>query len=291
MRRILGEDDTGVSSMKLNFSGLRALVTGAGKGIGRGTVKALHASGAKVVAVTRTNADLVSLTKEVRHTALPWPGPQGYIRSWLGQSLTQATKQCLSQCPGIEPVCVDLGDWEATEKALRNIGPVDLLVNNAGVALVQPFIESTKEVFDRSFNVNVRSVLQVSQVVAKGMISRGVAGSIVNISSMVAYVTFPGLTTYSSTKGALTMLTKAMAMELGPHKIRVNSVNPTVVLTDMGKKVSADPNFAKKLKERHPLRKFAEVEDVVNSILFLLSDSSASTTGSSILVDAGYLAS
>lgn len=249
---------TGIGSMKLSFSGLRALVTGAGKGIGRDTVKALHASGAKVVAVTRTNADLVSLAKE---------------------------------CPGIEPVCVDLGDWEATEKALRNIGPVDLLVNNAGVALVQPFIESTKEVFDRSFNVNVRSVLQVSQVVAKGMISRGVAGSIVNISSMVAYVTFPGLTTYSSTKGALTMLTKAMAMELGPHKIRVNSVNPTVVLTDMGKKVSADPNFAKKLKERHPLRKFAEVEDVVNSILFLLSDSSASTTGSSILVDAGYLAS
>ncbi|EDM06897.1 rCG34838 [Rattus norvegicus] len=89
------------------------------------------------------------------------------------------------------------------------------------------------------------------------MINRGVAGSIVNISSMVAYVTYPGLTTYCSTKGAITMLTKAMAMELGPHKIRVNSVNPTVVLTDMGKKVSADPKFAKKLLKRHPLRKFA----------------------------------
>ncbi|XP_041501860.1 carbonyl reductase [NADPH] 2 isoform X1 [Microtus oregoni] len=255
----------GVSSMQLNFSGLRALVTGAGKGIGRDTVKALHASGAKVVAVTRTHADLVSLAKE---------------------------------CPGIEPVCVDLGDWEATEKALGSIGPVDLLVNNAAVALMQPFLEVTKEVFDRSFKVNVRSVLQVSQIVARDMINRGVPGSIVNVSSMVAYVTFPGLATYSectircgSTKGAMTMLTKAMAMELGPHKIRVNSVNPTVVLTDMGKKVSANPDFSKKLKERHPLRKFAEVEDVVNSILFLLSDSSASTSGSGILVDAGYLAS
>ncbi|XP_057632044.1 carbonyl reductase [NADPH] 2 [Chionomys nivalis] len=244
--------------MQLNFSGLRALVTGAGKGIGRDTVKALHASGAKVVAVTRTNADLVSLAKE---------------------------------CPGIEPVCVDLGDWEATEKALGGIGPVDLLVNNAAVALMQPFLEVTKEVFDRSFKVNVRSVLQVSQIVAKGMISRGVPGSIVNVSSLVAYVTYPNLTTYSSTKGAITMLTKAMAMELGPHKIRVNSVNPTVVLTDMGKKVSENPDFAKKLKERHPLRRFAEVEDVVNSILFLLSDNSASTSGSGILVDAGYLAS
>ncbi|KAM5151148.1 carbonyl reductase [NADPH] 2 [Callospermophilus lateralis] len=244
--------------MQLSFSGMRALVTGAGKGIGRDTVKALHASGARVVAVSRTNADLVSLSKE---------------------------------CPGVEPLCVDLGDWEATERALGSVGPVDLLVNNAAVALMQPFLEVTKEAFDRSFNVNLRSVFQVSQVVARGMIDRGVPGSIVNVSSMVAYVPFPSLAAYSSTKGAMTMLTKAMAMELGPYKIRVNSVNPTVVLTAMGKKVSADPEFSRKLKERHPLRKFAEVEDVVNSILFLLSDGSASTSGSSILVDAGYLAS
>lgn len=211
-----------------------------------------------MVAVTRTNSDLVSLAKE---------------------------------CPGIEPVCVDLGDWDATEKALGGIGPVDLLVNNAALVIMQPFLEVTKEAFDRSFSVNLRSVFQVSQMVARDMINRGVPGSIVNVSSMVAHVTFPNLITYSSTKGAMTMLTKAMAMELGPHKIRVNSVNPTVVLTDMGKKVSADPEFARKLKERHPLRKFAEVEDVVNSILFLLSDRSASTSGGGILVDAGYLAS
>ncbi|XP_055253878.1 carbonyl reductase [NADPH] 2 [Moschus berezovskii] len=244
--------------MQLNFSGLRALVTGAGKGIGRDTVKALHASGATVVAVSRTSADLVSLSKE---------------------------------CPGIEPVCVDLGDWEATENALGGVGPVDLLVNNAAVALLRPFLETTKEDFDRSFNVNLRSVLQVSQIVARGMINRGVPGSIVNVSSMVAHVTFPKLAVYSSTKGAMTMLTKSMAMELGPYKIRVNSVNPTVVLTAMGQKVTTDSEESQKLKERHPLRKFAEVEDVVNSILFLLSDHSASTSGSGILVDAGYLAS
>uniref|UniRef100_A0A8C4FED2 Carbonyl reductase [NADPH] 2 n=1 Tax=Catagonus wagneri TaxID=51154 RepID=A0A8C4FED2_9CETA len=244
--------------MQLNFSGLQALVTGAGKGIGRATAKALQASGARVVAVSRTNADLVSLSKE---------------------------------CPGVEPVCVDLGDWEATERALGGVGPVDLLVNNAAVALTQPFLDTSKEVFDRSFNVNLRSVFQVSQMVARGMIERGVPGSIVNVSSMVAYVTYPNLAAYSATKGAMTMLTKAMAMELGPHKIRVNSVNPTVVLTAMGQKVLRDPESTRKLKERHPMRKFAEVEDVVNSILFLLSDRSASTSGSGILVDAGYLAS
>ncbi|KAI5934036.1 L-xylulose reductase [Manis javanica] len=221
-----------------------------GPGIGRDTVKALHASGARVVAVSRTNADLVSLSKE---------------------------------CPGVEPVCVDLGDWEATERALGSVGPVDLLVNNAAVALLQPFLETTKEVFDR-WAVG-------EQIVARGMISRGAPGSIVNVSSLVAHVSFPNLAAYSSTKGAMTALTKAMALELGPHKIRVNSVNPTVVLTAMGQQVCSDPEVVRKLKERHPLRKFAEVEDVVNSILFLLSDYSASTSGSGILVDAGYLAS
>ncbi|XP_045839841.1 carbonyl reductase [NADPH] 2-like [Meles meles] len=244
--------------MQLSFSGRRALVTGAGKGIGRDTVKALHALGAAVIAVSRTNTDLVSLSE---------------------------------QCPGIETVCVDLGDWEATELALGNVGPVDLLVNNAAMLLKQPFLEVTKDVFDRTFSVNLRSVVQVSQIVARGMIQRGVPGSIVNVSSMVAHVSFPNLAVYSSTKGAMTALTKVMAAELGPYKIRVNSVNPTVVPTAMSQKVLTDPDFARKLKERHPLRKFAEMEDVVNSILFLLSDRSASTSGSGILVDAGYLAS
>ncbi|XP_029782958.1 carbonyl reductase [NADPH] 2-like [Suricata suricatta] len=254
--------------MQLNFRGLQALVTGAGKGqlptrctpagIGRDTVKALHALGARVVAVSRTDTDLDSLSKE---------------------------------CPGIETVCVDLGDWDATQRALDNVGAVDLLVNNAAVALPQPFLEVTKEVFDRSFNVNLRSVVQISQIVARGMIHRGVPGSIVHVSSMVAHVTIPNLAVYSSTKSAMTALTRVMAAELGQYKIRVNSVNPTVVLTSMGQKVLMDPEIARKLKERHPLKKFAETEDVVNSILFLLSDRSASTSGSAILVDAGYLVS
>ncbi|XP_027702197.1 carbonyl reductase [NADPH] 2-like [Vombatus ursinus] len=243
--------------MQISFSGLRALVTGAGKGIGRDTVKALRDSGAQVVAVSRTKEDLVSLSKER---------------------------------PGIEPVCVDLGDWEATERALGNIGPIDLLVNNAAVLLEQPFLEVSKEAFDRTINVNLRSVIQVSQMVAKGMIARGVPGSIVNVSSIVSRAAIFCLTSYSSTKGAMDMLTKIMALELGPHKIRVNTVNPTVVLTHMGRRVTNHTELAKYLKERTPLNKFAEVEDVVNSILFLLSDKSAMTNGSGILVDGGYLA-
>ncbi|KAM8784467.1 LOW QUALITY PROTEIN: carbonyl reductase [NADPH] 2-like [Rhynchonycteris naso] len=127
-------------------------------------------------------------------------------------------------------------------------------------------------------------------MVVQGMIDHGVPGSIVNIFSIAAYVTFPNLSVYSDSKD-MTMLTKTIAMELGPHKIWVNSVNPTVVLTAMSQQSSSEPGSVWKLKARHPLRRFAELEDVVNSVLFLFSDCSSSTSGQSILVDTGYLAS
>ncbi|XP_047613543.1 L-xylulose reductase isoform X1 [Phacochoerus africanus] len=243
--------------MELGLAGRRALVTGAGKGIGRSTVQALHAAGAQVVAVSRTQADLDSLVRE---------------------------------CPGVEPVCVDLGDWEATERALGGVGPVDLLVNNAAVALMQPFLEVTKEACDRSFEVNLRAVIQVSQVVARGLIARGAPGSIVNVSSQASQRALPNHSVYCSTKGALDMLTKMMALELGPHKIRVNAVNPTVVMTSMGRANWSNPQKAKAMLDRIPLGRFAEVEHVVDAILFLLSDRSSMTTGSTLPVDGGCLA-
>lgn len=185
---------------------------------------------------------------------------------------------------------MDLADWEATERALSNVGPVDLLVNNAGVALLQPFLEITKEACDTSFNVNLRAVIQVSQIVAKGMIARGVPGAIVNVSSQASQRALTNHSVYCSTKGALDMLTKMMALELGPHKIRVNAVNPTVVMTPMGRTNWSDPHKAKVMLDRIPLGKFAEVEDVVDTILFLLSNRSGMTTGCALPVDGGFLA-
>ncbi|XP_055971717.1 L-xylulose reductase [Sorex fumeus] len=243
--------------MELGLAGRRALVTGAGKGIGRSTVLALHAAGAQVVAVSRTRADLESLVCE---------------------------------CPGVEPLCVDLGDWAATERALRDVGPVDLLVNNAAVALLQPFLEITKEACDTSFEVNLRAVIQVSQVVARGLIARGVPGSIVNVSSQASQRALTNHSVYCSCKGALDMLTKVMALELGPHKIRVNAVNPTVVMTPMGQANWSDPQKAKSMLDRIPLGRFAEMENVVDTILFLLSDRSSMTTGATLPVDGGFLA-
>ncbi|KAL0595765.1 L-xylulose reductase [Plecturocebus cupreus] len=429
--------------MELGLTGRRVLVTGAGKGIGRGTVQALHAAGARVVAVSRTQADLDSLVREVRaavcqrgevasgegapaggvgnpcawlglpsralrfsprpgrprtHSQAAWPawaagwpveppGPSGSergrngYRAGSGQEALGLREEALEAAPGCwprvlttpelltpflvwlkghqpqspavrlaghrlsEPVCVDLSDWEATEQALGSVGPVDLLVNNAAVALLQPFLEVTKEAFDRSFEVNLRAVIQVSQIVARGLIARGAPGAIVNISSQASQraitnhsvycecpqlcprsrpspsltlITSPspshsqlGFSFTGSTKGALDMLTKVMALELGSHKIRVNAINPTVVMTPMGQANWRDPHKAKTMLDRIPLGKFAgesggspasmapaapvpdpgrEVEHVVDAILFLLSDRSGMTTGSTVPVDGGFWA-
>lgn len=194
-----------------------------------------------------------------------------------------------TQCPGVEPVCVDLGNWEATEQALGSVGPVDLLVNNAAVALLQPFLEVTKEACDASFDVNLRAVLQVSQIVARGMVARGAPGSIVNVSSQASQRALTHHSVYCTTKSAVDMLTKVMALELGPYKIRVNAVNPTVVMTPMGQANWSDPQKAKTMLDRIPLGRFAEVDNVVDTILFLLSDRSSMTTGSTVPVDGGFL--
>ncbi|XP_038160440.1 L-xylulose reductase [Cyprinodon tularosa] len=243
--------------MEISFRGKHALVTGAGKGIGRATVLALARCGARVTAVSRTQADLTSLVQE---------------------------------CPSVVPVCLDLADWAATESALKNLEPVDLLVNNAAYASLQPFLEVTPDQFDQSFNVNVKAVLHVSQIVARGMKARGSGGSIVNVSSQASSCALRDHAVYCSTKGALDMLTKVMALELGPHQIRVNSVNPTVVMTEMGRLGWSDPEKARSMTARIPLGRFAEVKDVVHSILFLLSDKSNMTNGVMLPVDGGFLA-
>ncbi|XP_035695458.1 L-xylulose reductase-like isoform X6 [Branchiostoma floridae] len=244
--------------MEIRFDGKKALVTGAGKGIGRDTAKALVKCGAEVFALSRTQEDLDSLVQEY---------------------------------PGIHPVQCDLGDPEATKAVVESVGPIDLLVNNAGITILEPFLEVTLDAFEKVMNVNVRSVMQVSQIVAKGMVERGSGGSIVNVSSLASKCALKEHTSYCTSKGALDIMSKVMALELGPHKIRVNTVNPTVVMTDMGVKVWSDPVKAGPMLARIPLGKFVEVDDVVHAILYLLSDKAAMVNGASLPIDGGFLTS
>lgn len=244
--------------MEPRFDGKRAMITGAGQGIGKAIAIKLYNLGAQVVAVSQTEANLQELKTE---------------------------------CEGIETISVDLGNWAKTKEAIKSIGPIDLLVNNAGTTKLQAFTEVTEDAFDRLFAVNVKAIINVSQEVVKGMVKRGKGGAILNLSSMASQVALRDHTVYCATKAAIDSITRTMALELGPHQIRVNSVNPTVVMTEMGKIAWSDPAVNQPMLDRIPLGKFAEVEDVVNAVIFLLSDKAGMINGTHLPIDGGFLSS
>eukprot|EP01065_Artemidia_motanka_P032143 TRINITY_DN39192_c0_g1_i1.p1 TRINITY_DN39192_c0_g1~~TRINITY_DN39192_c0_g1_i1.p1 ORF type:complete len:285 (+),score=89.35 TRINITY_DN39192_c0_g1_i1:67-855(+) len=244
------------------FSGRRCVVTGAGKGIGRAVALRMSGLGAEVVAVARTGSDLDSLAAEA-------------AKAGGGRVL---------------PVVCDVADPGALTAALTGAGPIDMLVNNAGIAKNAPFLEATAADFDATIAVNVRSAMIAGQVAAKSMISRGVRGSIVNVSSQASMVGLKDHTAYCTSKGAVDQLTRMMALELGAHGIRTNAVNPTVVLTDMARREWSDPAKAGPMLSKIPLGKFAEVGDVTDVIAFLLSDGAGMVNGIVMPIDGGFLA-
>lgn len=239
------------------FSGRRALVTGAGAGIGRGVALKLVQMGAEVFALSKTAPNLNSLKEE---------------------------------CPSITTITVDVTDWEATREAVKKITPIHMVVNNAGTNILLPFLEATPESFDLMFNLNVKAVMNISQIVASDLINRQLKGSIVNISSQSGQRALKNHAVYCSTKGALDMMAKVMALELGPKGIRVNNVSPTVVMTELGREAWSDPVKKNIMLSRIPQGRFAEVEDVVNAVVYLLSDESDMVNGHMLPVDGGFLA-
>ncbi|KAA0187341.1 hypothetical protein HAZT_HAZT010878 [Hyalella azteca] len=241
-----------------DFRGKRALVTGAGAGIGRATALKLAELGAEVVALSRTQENLDSLKAEN---------------------------------PSIEIICVDLADWNATREAVQKVTPIHLLVNNAAVALLAPVLEATPQEFDSSFNLNVKSILNVTQVVASDLVDRKLKGSIVNLSSQAAQRALKDHIVYCGTKAAVDAFTRSMALELAPKGIRVNSVGPTVVMTAMGRIGWSKPEKSDPMRARIPQGKFAEVEDVVNAIVYLLSDKSDMINGHMLPVEGGFFCS
>ena len=242
--------------MNIDFTGKRALVTGAGKGIGREIVRVLaEECGATVVALSRTKDDLDSLAKEVT----------------------------------CETIVADLESPEAAKQAARDAGGIDLLVNNAGISIPQPFMATTVEAFDKTMAVNVRAAMIVSQVVAQGMIERGQGGAIVNLSSQASMIGLRDHTAYCASKGGLDQLTRTMALELGPHQIRVNALNPTITLTPMGEMAWGDPKKSEPMLKRIPLGRFAKPVHVANAVAYLLSDQADMIHGSILPIDGGFL--
>ncbi|KAF8381730.1 dhs-21 [Pristionchus pacificus] len=244
-------------SVAFDFTDKKILVTGASQGIGRAICIALCNAGACVYGMARNEAALDALGAEA------------------GPKFTAIVAD------------VTLGAEEIST-LLKKHQPFDGLVNNAGIAVLEPAESTSEESMERIMAVNFRAPVVLAQIVLRGMRAASVSGSIVNVSSQAGLVPLKDHLAYCSSKAALDMATRCMAAEFGEYGVRVNSVSPTVVMTEMGKKAWSDPAKAGKLLDRMPSGRFAEESDVVQSVLFLLSNGSAMTTGHALPIDGGF---
>ncbi len=241
---------------QFDLSGRVALVTGAGKGIGRASALALAAAGARVIAVARTQSDRASLAQE------GGPGVETWQEDVTGDSFLQR---------------------------LAALPTLDVLVNNVGTNKPQPFTEVELDALDTMLQLNVRAAFLVAQAAARIMVAQG-SGSIIHMGSQMGHVGAPNRTVYCMTKHAIEGLTKAMAVELAPKGVRVNSVAPTFIETPMTRPMFENPEFHRDVLGRIPMGRIGQVEDVANAVLFLASPASAMVTGDSLKVDGGWTA-
>ena len=234
-----------------------ALVTGAGRGIGRAIALALAAEGARTIAVARTAADLETLVTE--------SGGR------------------------IEP-CVEDVTQEACYARIEALATLDVLVNNAGMNRPLPIGDVDPATLDAMIGLNIRALYRISQSAARVMLRAERAGAIVHMSSQMGHVGAARRTVYCMTKHAVEGLTKAMAVELAPAGIRVNSVAPTFIETDLTRPMFADPVFRRSVEDSIPLGRIGQPADVIGAVLFLASDGASFVTGDSLKVDGGWTA-
>ena len=243
------------------LDGKRALVTGAGRGIGLAAAAALAEAGAHVTLVARHAPEIKQAAAAVEATG--------------GAAST---------------LVLDVLDTAAAERAIATAEPFDILVNNAGTNRPKPFIDVTHDDFDAVMDLNLRAAFFMAQAVAKRLVEAGRPGSIINISSQMGHVGAANRTIYCASKWALEGLTKAMAVELAPHGIRVNTIGPTFIETPLTRPFFEDAAFKASVLTKIKLGRIGQVEDLMGAILFLAGDASALMTGSALVVDGGWTA-
>lgn len=243
------------------LDGKRALVTGAGRGIGLAAASALAGAGADVMLVARSRA-------EIEEAAIA-------IRARGGRA---------------ETLVLDVTDLAAVRAAVAAREPHDIVVNNAGTNRPAPLAEVTEEDFDAIFNLNVRAAFFVAQAAARRLIEAGRAGSIINVSSQMGHVGAARRTVYCASKHAMEGFTKAMAIELAPHRIRVNSLAPTFIETPLARSFLRNEAFRAEVLAKIKLGRLGQVDDLTGALVFLASDAAALMTGTSLVVDGGWTA-
>lgn len=243
------------------LTGKRALVTGAGRGIGLAAAAALAEAGAHVTLAARSP-----------------------------QEITAAADAIIARGGMAEALAVDVTDLAATRQAIEAAAPFDILVNNAGTNRPAAFVDVTVEDFDALVDLNLRAAFFAAQAAARRLVAAGRPGSIIHVSSQMGHVGGARRSVYCATKWALEGVARAMAIELGPHGIRVNTVCPTFIETPMTRPFFEDATFRANTLAKIKLGRLGRVEDVMGAILFLASDASALVTGSSLMVDGGWTA-
>jgi NAD(P)-dependent dehydrogenase (short-subunit alcohol dehydrogenase family) len=247
---------------KINLKNKYALVTGAGKGLGRACSIALAEAGATIIALSRTQSDLDKLEKEIIKI-------KGKV---------------------IKVNC-DVMNYKVLKEKLDKIKIIDILVNNAGTNIPEPFEKIKQENMNYLVDLNLKAAFNVAQLVVKKMLkNKKRAGSIINMSSQLGHVGMAGRNVYNMTKFGIEGLTKGMGVELAKHNIRVNTVAPTFVATPMVKKFFKNKKFKKLALSNIPMGKLATESDVATSVCFLASSASSMVTATSILVDGGWTA-
>jgi glucose 1-dehydrogenase len=249
---------------EMRLEGRRALVTGGARSIGRAIAIGLAREGADTVVNYKSRRDAA---EEVVAT----------IRN-LGRRAT-AVQASTDTKADVERL---------VEEADRFLGGIDLLVNNAGILKRTPFLEISEEEWSSILDTNLKGYFLVGQAVARRMVERRLPGAIVNVSSAGQAVAAPNLTHYCVAKAGIEMLTKQMALELAPHKIRVNAIAPGLIETDLNRNDLRNPEFFERRMARIPLKEIGEPEDVVGAVIFLASATEARlVTGASVFIDAG----
>ncbi len=243
------------------LDGKKALVTGASRGIGLGGAVALAEQGAHVVMAARNAAEIGKSAQNLRDAGF-----------------------------SAEGISLDVGDHAAMVSAIRQYGPFDVLFNNAGTNEPMPYVDVTEENFDKITDLDLKAAFFVAQEVAKGMIDQGKGGSIIHTSSQMGHVGGLERAVYCGAKWGIEGITRASAIELAEHQIRVNTIAPTFIRTPMTASTFDNPERVKWLEEKIKLGRVGEIEDIMGAVVFLASDASALITGTSIIVDGGWTA-